>query len=241
MIKIRGLEISVPGFKLTIDYMDIHDGEYIVLMGPSGVGKTLLLHVLTGFIKPSRGKIIVNDVDVTSKPPEERGIVLVPQNYALWPHMTVYDNIAYGLKIKGFSKEVIDEKVRWIAEVLEITSILDKKPSQISGGEQQRVALARALVVNPQLILLDEPFANLDPRLAHKTRVFIKKLHEKLEFTAIHVTHSIVDAIVLANRVAYMDKGKLVCVTSLSEFLKTPWAKPYVEEIDYASKIVKNI
>ena len=232
MIVIEDLMVKLGSFTLQVDYLEVRDKEYFVVMGPSGVGKTVFLRTLIGFIKPLKGKIIVNGRDITNEPPENRGFALVPQDYALWPHMTVYENIAYGLKARGLDSQVIREKVEWIAGILEITDILDRYPNQISGGQQQRVALARALVVEPQLVLLDEPLANLDPRLRFKARSFLRELHMKLGFTAIHVTHNIVEALYLGDRIAYMEEGVIKHISTPIEFIKSPWSKPYLDEIE---------
>ncbi|RLG75739.1 MAG: ABC transporter ATP-binding protein [Thermoprotei archaeon] len=231
MIAVEDLEVILGTFKLTIPYLEIGSGEYLVVMGPSGVGKTVFLYTLAGFLKPSKGRIVVDGADVTLKPPEERGFALIPQNYALFPHMTVYENVAYGLKVRGVDEGVIRRKVEEFAEILEIKSLLDRKPGQLSGGEQQRVALARALIIEPKLLLLDEPTASLDPRLRAKAREFLKDLHRRLGFTAIHVTHNLAEAVLLGDRVAYIEGGELRAVMRPEEFISSVWARPYVEEV----------
>ncbi len=231
MIQIENLIIELPGFRLAIERLEVSRGEYFVLLGPSGVGKTLLIHAIAGFIKPKSGRIVVDGTDVTHVPPEQRGIAIVPQNYALFPHMTVFDNIAYGLRARGLPRHVIEERVHRIAQILEIEGLLDRYPHQLSGGEQQRVALARALVIEPKLLLLDEPLSALDPRLRASSRRFLKDLHRRLRFTAIHVTHSLSEALYLADRIGYMERGTLVLVSTPIEFLRTVYAKPYLEDL----------
>jgi molybdate/tungstate transport system ATP-binding protein len=231
MIIIENLYVKLGSFQLSIPSLKINDGEYLVVMGPSGVGKTVFLYTLTGFIKPIHGKIIVNDKDITDLPPEKRGFILIPQDYGLFPHMNVYENISFGLKIRGYDKETIRRKVISISKILGIENILYRMPNNLSGGEKQRVALARALVIEPKIILLDEPLANIDPSNRSIIRKFIKELRKKIRFTAIHVTHNISEAVDLGDRIAYIEGGVLRGVFSIKEFLKTKYAKHYLEEL----------
>ncbi len=231
MIKIRDLVVILGDFKLEIPSLDIRDQEYLVVMGPSGVGKTVFLYTLAGFIKPIKGRILVNDVDITDTEPEERCFPIIPEEYCLFPHMTVYENIAFGLKFRGVNYDKANDKVREIANILEINNLLNRYPESLSAGEKQRVAIARALVVNPNVILLDEPLRNLDPRLHSKAREFLKNLHKKLRFTAIHVTHDIVEAITLGDRIAYMEKGKLLGVYEPHKFIESQYGKLYIEAL----------
>ncbi len=236
MIVIKDLIVNLKDFTLTIPELSVDDGEYLVIMGPSGVGKTVLIHTLVGFIKPTEGSIIVDGKDITNEPPEKRGLVLIPQDYGLFPHMSVFDNIAYGLKVRGLSVDVIREKVLRIAEVLEITNILSKYPHELSGGEQQRVALARALVVEPKVLLMDEPLSSLDPRLRIKSIEFIKRLRRRLGFTAMHITHNLLEALELGDRIAYIEGGELKCVLPPTEFIRSRWGSEYVREFKLISK-----
>jgi len=241
MISIRRLVVRRGGFTLSIDSLDVSDGEYLVVLGKSGAGKTTLLYAIAGFVEVEQGSITVDGVDVSRLPPERRGVAIVPQSYALFPHMRVFDNIAYGLRLRGLSRGEIERRVREIARRLEIERVLDRYPSQLSGGERQRVALARALVVEPRLLLLDEPFTNLDPETRRSARELVKELHRELGFTAIHATHMIVDAYAMAHRVAYLDSGRLVAVMERGAFFRSSYARRYLEEYSDIIEIVKGL
>ena len=230
MIELRGLLVRLGDFTLSVEGLRVQRGEYMVVLGPSGVGKTVLLLTLAGLITPEKGSIVINGVDVTRYPPERRGVALVPQGYALFPHMSVYDNIAYGLRVRGAPEQEVRVRIKEIAERLGITHLLHRKPLTLSGGEQQRVALARALVIEPELLLLDEPLSALDPRLRINAMKLLMGLHRELGFTAIHVTHNLVEALSLATRIAYMEKGRLIGVYEPRKFLETKHAVPYLEE-----------
>ncbi len=238
MIEIIDFYVELGGFRLRIDRLVVHDNEYLVVLGPSGAGKTVFLHALCGLIK-HRGKVIVDRVDVSSLPPEKRGFVLVPQNFALFPHMRVYDNIAFGLKIRRVPPEIIEKKVVEISRKLGIDHLLDRYPHQLSGGEQQRVALARALVVEPKMILLDEPLSNLDPKTRLEALNLLRELHRKLRFTAIHVTHNFIEALTLGNRIAYIDNGEIKVIATPREFIKHQCAKPYLKELEPLINTIK--
>lgn len=196
--------------KAVIDLnLEIKDGEFVALLGPSGCGKTTTLLMIAGIYKPSKGKILFDDVDVTDLPPKDRNIGMVFQSYALYPHMTVYDNIAFPLKLKKAPKHEIDKKVKEIAKLLRIDNLLNRKPAQLSGGQQQRVALGRALVKEPDVLLLDEPLSNLDAKLRVLMRAEIKRLQKELKITTIYVTHDQVEAMSMADRIAVMRAGRL--------------------------------
>jgi len=189
--------------------LEIRDGEFVALLGPSGCGKTTTLLMIAGIYKPTKGYIYFDDQVVNDLPPQQRNIGMVFQNYALYPHMTVYENIAFPLKIKKVPKKEIDKKVREVAKFLRIEDLLDRKPSQLSGGQQQRVALARALAKEPQLFLMDEPLSNLDAKLRVVMRAELKKLQKDLGITTIYVTHDQVEAMTMADRIAVMNEGRL--------------------------------
>ncbi len=185
----------------------VEDGSFYVILGPSGGGKSTLLYLLAGIYKPSSGRIYFDGEDVTDLPPSKRNVGLVFQNYALYPHMTVYDNIAYPLKLRGESREMIDREVREVSEFLHISKLLERYPHQLSGGQQQRVALARALVKKPKVLLLDEPLSNLDALLRIYIRAELKKIQQQLGITTVYVTHDQSEALAMADKIVVISKG----------------------------------
>ncbi len=189
--------------------LEIKDGEFVALLGPSGCGKTTTLLMIAGIYKPTKGYVYFDDQIVNDLPPKDRNVGMVFQSYALYPHMTVYDNIAFPLKLKKRPKHEIDKKVREVARFLRIEELLNRKPSQLSGGQQQRVALARALAKEPQLFLMDEPLSNLDAKLRITMRAELKRLQKDLGITTIYVTHDQVEAMTMADRIAVMNLGVL--------------------------------
>lgn len=198
--------------------LSIQDGEFMTLLGPSGCGKTTTLRVIAGLEKPQAGTIhmdgreIVNAREAFFESPSKRGLNLVFQSYALWPHMTVFNNVAFGLKLKKLSKEEIRKNVENALKRLQILEYIDRYPSELSGGQQQRVAIARAIVSEPRLLLLDEPLSNLDARLRIDMRSELKRLHEELGTTVVYVTHDQVEALTLSTRIAIFFEGELVQV-----------------------------
>jgi multiple sugar transport system ATP-binding protein len=187
--------------------LDIHDKEFVVLVGPSGCGKTTTLRMVAGLESITSGEILIGERVVNELPPMDRDIAMVFQNYALYPHMSVYDNMAFGLKMRGFDRTEIAGRVKAAAEILGIEEQLQRKPRQLSGGQRQRVALGRAIVRHPQVFLFDEPLSNLDAKLRIQMRVEIKKIHVRLGTTAIYVTHDQVEAMTLGDRVVVMKDG----------------------------------
>jgi multiple sugar transport system ATP-binding protein len=187
--------------------LEIAHGEFIVFVGPSGCGKSTLLRLIAGLEDVTSGTISIGGKVVNDLPPKERSIAMVFQSYALFPHMNVYDNVGFGLKIAGESREVIDTKVKEAARILKMENLLDRKPSQLSGGQRQRVAIGRAIVRNPEVFLFDEPLSNLDAALRVNTRAEIAKLHRDLGATMIYVTHDQVEAMTLADKIAVLDGG----------------------------------
>jgi sn-glycerol 3-phosphate transport system ATP-binding protein len=188
--------------------MDIADGEFVVIVGPSGCGKSTLLRMVAGLETISAGEIVIGERVVNQLEPKDRDIAMVFQNYALYPHMTVYENMSYGLRIKGFSKTEIDERVRKAADILELTNFLQRKPRALSGGQRQRVAMGRAIVREPAVFLFDEPLSNLDAKLRVQMRGELQALHRRLETTSLYVTHDQVEAMTLAHRMIVMNAGR---------------------------------
>ncbi len=189
--------------------LDIKDGEFLVLVGPSGCGKSTALRLLAGLEEISDGSIYIGDRVVNDVPPKDRDIAMVFQSYALYPHMSVYDNMAFGLKLRKTPKTEIDTRVKEAAQVLGLNNLLDRKPKQLSGGQRQRVAVGRAIVREPAVFLFDEPLSNLDAKLRVQTRADISKLHQRLNTTFIYVTHDQVEAMTMASRIAVMKDGIL--------------------------------
>lgn len=209
MIEFKNIEIKYGNFTAIKDLnLDIKEGEFFTFLGPSGCGKTTTLRSLVGFLTPSAGKIVVDGVDITDKPVEKREIGMVFQSYALFPTMTVYDNIAFGLKVKKLSKDEIKKKVYEVAKKIEINETqLFRNVSELSGGQQQRVALARAIVLEPKILCLDEPLSNLDAKLRVGLRGELKRLQKNLGITTLYVTHDQEEALTLSDRIAVFNNG----------------------------------
>ena len=188
--------------------MDIADGEFIVILGPSGCGKSTLLRMVAGLEVITSGEIAIGDRVVNQLEPKDRDIAMVFQNYALYPHMSVYDNMAYGLRIRGMSKSDIDARVQKAADILELATFLNRKPRELSGGQRQRVAMGRAIVREPQVFLFDEPLSNLDAKLRVQMRGELQSLHRRLGTTSLFVTHDQVEAMTLAQRMIVMNAGR---------------------------------
>ncbi len=198
------------------------EGEFIVLLGPSGSGKTTACRILAGLEEPSSGGVWVGGREITALPPRERGMSMVFQNYALYAHRSVYDNIAYPLRIRGIERDRLDERVRETAAMLDITRLLDRRPRQLSGGEAQRVAVARALVWRPEICLMDEPLSNLDALLRLQTRTELKRLHQELGTTFVFVTHDQEEAMTLGTRIAVLREGRLIQFDTPKQIYRAP-------------------
>ena len=202
--------------------IDVEDKEFLVFVGPSGCGKSTSLRMLAGLEEVTEGRIIIGDRVVNNVAPKDRDIAMVFQSYALYPHMTVYDNMAFGLRLRKVPKQEIDSKVREAAKSLGIENLLDRRPRQLSGGQRQRVAVGRAIVRDPAVFLMDEPLSNLDAKLRVEARAFISRLHQQLETTFIYVTHDQVEAMTMGTRIAVLNAGQLQQVASPSEIYTNP-------------------
>ncbi|CAI0895896.1 sn-glycerol-3-phosphate import ATP-binding protein UgpC [Serratia proteamaculans] len=202
--------------------LDVADGEFIVMVGPSGCGKSTLLRMVAGLERTTSGDIYIDGQRVTDMEPKDRGIAMVFQNYALYPHMSVYDNMAYGLKIRGFGKQHIQQRVEEAARILELEPLLQRKPRELSGGQRQRVAMGRAIVREPAVFLFDEPLSNLDAKLRVQMRLELQQLHRRLKTTSLYVTHDQVEAMTLAQRVIVMNKGVAEQIGTPSEVYQRP-------------------
>ena len=200
----------------------INDGEFVVLVGPSGCGKTTLLRMVAGLEDITEGEISIGDKTVNDVAPKDRDIAMVFQNYALYPHMSVFDNMAFSLKLRKLPKDEIDKKVKDAAKTLEIRELLDRKPKALSGGQRQRVAMGRAIVRNPQAFLMDEPLSNLDAKLRVQMRAELGQLHTQLQTTTLYVTHDQVEAMTMGDRVAVIRKGELQQIDTPREIYLNP-------------------
>src|SRR3954467_154554 len=202
--------------------LDIKDGEFLVLVGPSGCGKTTALRMVAGLEEISDGELFIGDRVVNQLTPKERDVAMVFQNYALYPHLSVYENIAFGLRLRKESKDEVHRRVSWAAKMLDLTPYLDRKPKQLSGGQRQRVAMGRAIVRQPQGFLMDEPLSNLDAALRVQTRAEILRLQQRLGTTTIYVTHDQIEAMTMGDRIAVMNKGELQQLGTPEELYERP-------------------
>ena len=209
--------------------LSIEEGEFFFLLGPSGCGKSTLLRLIAGFLTPDSGSIALHGKEISGTPPEERGISMVFQNYALWPHMTVAQNVAFGLEMRQVPKTETADRVRQALELVRISALAGRYPQELSGGQQQRVALARAIVVEPSILLLDEPLSNLDAKLRVEMRQELRSLHQRLGKTMIYVTHDQGEALSLGTRVALLNASSIVQVATPRELLTNP-SDPFVSE-----------
>ncbi len=222
-VEIRAVTKEFGGHR-AVDQVDLEvaDGEFLVLLGPSGCGKTTLLRMIAGLETPSRGDIVIGERVVTQLAPRDRNVAMVFQNYALYPHLTVYENIAFPLRSRGQKEPGIGQKVRWAASLIGIDRLLTRKPRATSGGERQRTALARSLVRDPSVFLLDEPLSNLDAKLRHSAREEIKGFQRRTGLTTIYVTHDQVEAMGLGDRIVVMDRGRVRQIGTPEQIYENP-------------------
>lgn len=211
--------------------LDIYEGELLTMVGPSGCGKTTILRSIGGFVEPDSGEIILDDVNIANLPPEKRPTVMVFQSYNLWPHMTIYENLAFGLKLRKVDKKQIEKEVKEALNLVRMDGIEKKYPSQLSGGQQQRVAIARALLLKPSLLLLDEPFSALDAKIRVQMRAELKKIQTDLGITVIVVTHDQEEAMTLSDRMVVMNKGIFEQIGTPEEIYDNPKSKFVAEFI----------
>ena len=223
-LRISGLTVTYAGGARAVDdlSLDIEDGEFFALLGPSGCGKTTLLRTIAGLITPTTGNIEIGGRDVTRLDPGDRNVAMVFQDYALYPHMTVLDNIAYPLKVRHIPRTQRVEVATTTGDSLQLGELMQRRPCELSGGQQQRVALARAIASRPQVFLLDEPFSNLDARLRLEARTFLKRLQAEVAITTVYVTHDQAEALAMARRMAVMEKGVIRQVGSPVEVFQRP-------------------
>lgn len=221
-LQVTDLWIDLGEFHLRQVSLDIAPGEYFVVLGPTGAGKTVLLETIAGLYQPKRGRILADDGDITNVPPERRGIGFVYQDYVLFPHLSVEENVAFGLHMQRQESEVIRKRMAEISDLLGIDHLLHRRSDTLSGGEKQRAALARALVVEPRLLLLDEPLSALDPETREGLQRELARLHRELGTTTLHVTHDFEEAIALGDRIAVLNEGQVVQVGSPEEIFRKP-------------------
>jgi multiple sugar transport system ATP-binding protein len=223
-IRLQSVSKVFPNGVVAVDGVDleVEDGEFMVFVGPSGCGKTTMLRMIAGLEDVSDGAVLIGDADVTDRQPQQRDIAMVFQNYALYPHMTVRDNLAYGLKLRKMPKHDWSTRVEEVAKTLGLDDLLDRKPAALSGGQRQRVAMGRAIVREPKAFLMDEPLSNLDAKLRVSMRAELAKLHERLRVTTVYVTHDQVEAMTLGQRVAVMREGRLQQVDTPQNLFRNP-------------------
>jgi len=217
VVKKFGAHVAVKGVNL-----EVRDGEFLIMVGPSGCGKTTTLNMISGLERPTSGEIAIGDRIVNDLEPGERGLGMVFQDLALFPHLTVYENIAFGLRVKKVAEHEIDSRVRAAAEAMHISPLLAKRPAQCSGGESQRVALARTIVTNPSVFLMDEPLSSLDAKLRVDMRTELKRLHDRLSATFVYVTHDQAEAMTMADRIVVMSKGVVEQIGEPLEIYRKP-------------------
>ena len=245
-ITLEGLKKTYAGNVAAVKGVDLHiqDGEFVVLVGPSGCGKSTLLRMVAGLESITEGTLKIGERVVNQLEPAERDIAMVFQNYALYPHMTVYNNLAYGLKNRGFKKDDIEKRVRAAAKMLEIEDFLERKPRKLSGGQRQRVAMGRALVREPAAFLFDEPLSNLDAKLRVQMRVEIKQLQRRLKTTSLYVTHDQLEALTMSDMVAVINQGQIAQEATPSEIYQSPrerFVANFIGMANFLEGVVKHV
>ncbi|MBP1911028.1 ABC transporter ATP-binding protein [Thermococcus stetteri] len=233
MVRVRLEEIrkSFEGFTLEIPELEVKSGELMTLLGPSGCGKTTTLRIIAGLEKPDSGRVFFDGTDVTNLEPGKRNIGIVFQDYALFPHMKVFENVAFGLEMRKLPREEIKRKVEWALELVGLGGFENRYPEQLSGGQQQRVALARALVIEPQVLLLDEPLSNLDAKIRERLRGEIRRIQKELGITTVYVTHDQEEAMAVSDRIAVMNSGRI-------EQIGTPLELYYHPKTEFVAKFL---
>jgi ABC-type Fe3+/spermidine/putrescine transport system ATPase subunit len=217
--------------------LEVAEGQLIAVLGPSGSGKSTLVRAIAGFVTPDSGRILLDDRDITYEKPEKRNTAMVFQSYALWPHMTVYNNIIYALKLRKLPPDEIAKKVAWALEMVDLAGLEGRFPRQLSGGQQQRVALARAMVVSPDILLLDEPLSNLDAKIRYRLRFEIKKLQKRLNITTIYITHDQEEALSIADSVVLLKDGRVYQAGPAEEIYSQP-RNAFVAEFLGSSNVI---
>jgi molybdate/tungstate transport system ATP-binding protein len=240
MIQIEDLSKDWKEFKINHVDLQINENEYFVILGPSGSGKTMLLELIAGMWPPDSGRIYLNNQDITWSPLEKRGVGFVYQNYMLFPHKTVFENIAFGLNVRKIAKNEIKIRVDELMELLSISHLADRLPRTLSGGEQQRTSLARALIIYPKVLLMDEPLSALDRKTREELMYELKEIHRKFDITIIHVTHNFEEALMLADRIAIMRDGKISQVGTSTEIFRKP-ADKFVADFVGSENILEGI
>lgn len=224
--------------------LEINEGEFLTLLGPSGCGKTTTLRLISGFELPSGGRILLDGKDISFRPPNKRDMAMVFQSYALFPHMTVFKNLAYGLRIRHVSNKEIHQRVDRVLELIGLTGLGARRPNELSGGQQQRVALARSLVVEPRVLLFDEPLSNLDAKLRVQMRSEIRNIQRRLNITSVYVTHDQVEAMALSDRVVVMNLGKIEQIGSPEQIYRHPTSRfvaDFIGRANFIDTLIKGV
>jgi putative spermidine/putrescine transport system ATP-binding protein len=238
-VEIEGLAAGYEGARvLDLERLSIRKGEFLSILGPSGCGKTTLLNCVAGFVRPSAGRIVIDGSDVTDRPPYRRGLGMVFQSYALFPHMTVAANVAYGLRVRKLGKAEREERVREALTLVGLEGYAERRPRQLSGGQQQRVALARALAIRPAVLLLDEPLSNLDAQLRREMRVELRAIQRRIGTTMVFVTHDQEEALALSDRIAVLNGGRIEQLGTPDEVYRRP-ATRFVAQFIGAANVLE--